>query len=518
MHNTVAKAASYIGLTILILLSVHSTCVVNPSKPSLRCAVIINDGSIVMEGKKKRGWVSCYSGRRYTIVADERQNKLFKEWKLTDGTVEFIDSEDSSTVITILDTDNNDTIQINAQYESVTDTSGDETDKDTLTVNYRIEDSLHVPVMVIVNKNDTVRLFDVFREAGVLPELWGRKIDQCVNCEHVTDSGMLIFEKPVIVRETDSIELRLVNGSVYDVDERKKEFNFYDNYYEVSPYYGIRMRYQSDANRGCTLVVDAGENRYKKFLLYFGDQSDFSADPLAASYGEELLPIPFSADSAKTYYFHIFPAGDVVDLIDPMSVSIHKSLPVYRLLIEEGDNGSTEPCATVKAASGNTVKITALPDPGYRLSHWMIKSGTPLVCDSTSIILLLETVSGDAVIAPVFSPGVVYAVSEDSTFTFNFMDHYYEMTPDSGIRICCTTVGSESCTLNIEMTEAGSVRSLDYFGSDSTFTTIDTSIAPQREASDLRISIDGSNGGKHCFRITPAAVAYYKRNILVTIH
>ena len=201
----------------------------------------------------------------------------------------------------------------------------------------------------------------------------------------------------ISINGNTTIIANFIAGTVYPVTISPATFNFTTHYYEVSPSYGVRLRFTAPTPGTYALVIDS---TYSNMTYYRNDSTFTSLSGSVSSTSAKIL-YPFTATgSNENHYF----------LIRPASTTYYNSnfkanvVSSVKLKILTSGNGLCFPSDSVISCwRDSDTLITALPKGGYRFSSWSVVSGNAIISSTDSAKTRVRVTSDSATIRATFT-------------------------------------------------------------------------------------------------------------------
>ncbi len=303
-----------------------------------------------------------------------------------------------------------------------------------------------------------------------------------------------------VVLNSGDIEISAIfeSGKICTLSNALDTFNFKDHFFEYAADSGVNFVFASDYTRECTLfVIPSGELLKLKF---YDKDSSYSISPKTYLINP-FFEFPFTANVNWNnrnvhYYFKVKPEEEALSS-DTFTTQIKYGPPKYSLLIDTSGNGTTDPPpgSIIEVDSGESLEVEAKPNSSNKLDHW---DSTYVTIEETEpLVATVKALDKNAVLKAVFKPGEIYQLS-DIEEPFNFSRDFYEINPESGVRLYYDPADIGFYSIYVNTLEDYYTKFIYYYDIDSTFTD---SSNINSDSGNLILSFKVDTVKKHYFLI-----------------
>jgi VWFA-related protein len=300
-----------------------------------------------------------------------------------------------------------------------------------------------------------------------------------------------------------TIRAEFIPGTVYQITTNTIQYNYTNNYFDISPSNGVRFKFVAPSAGGYSVTVQNVQS-HSNYLYYYGRDSLFYSYIDSRSNGSTVTYTFYAAATGETHYFIVYPSSSSYNTYD-FNISYSNALS---LNISNDGHGTTSPSGTIGVLSGESKTITATPSSGYRFTNWTVESGSPVITNTTAMTTTVST-TGNAAIKASFNPGTVYDLTLTPT-VYNFTTNCYEIGPNYGVRFKFRAQSSGNYSIVID----SSYKYLYFYGTDSTFSSYTSS---QYGSSRLFYTFTATAGRTYYFNVSPYTSTYYASNFSASV-
>ncbi len=217
-----------------------------------------------------------------------------------------------------------------------------------------------------------------------------------------------------------------VEGKVFEISETPKWFNFLKDGVMRNGYMGIQTYFDAPTAGTYKFVTYSNTTNYYRYL--YSDET-FETGTYKSSNVDAI------AEAGKHYYaFCDYHNVSQVTSADSILVSVKRTYRVHIDTLGKGDvtiNGYYRYDDST-AAAGDTLRLVASPNTGYKFKKWDVVSGSCTLSDKASATTTV-TVKGNCNLKAHFAAGEIYSVT-DTPKEYTFKDNYYSGSATNGVR------------------------------------------------------------------------------------
>ena len=218
-----------------------------------------------------------------------------------------------------------------------------------------------------------------------------------------------------------------VEGKIFEISETPKWFNFLKDGVIRDGYMGIQTYFDAPTAGTYKFVTYSNTTSYYRYL--YSDET-FETSGLYKSSNVDAIE-----EAGKHYYvFRDYHSVPQVTSADSILISVKRTYRVHIDTLGKGYvtiNGYTRYDDST-AAAGDTLRLVASPNTGYKFKKWDVVSGSCTLSDKASATTTV-TVKGDCNLKAHFAEGEIYSVT-DTPKEYTFKDHYYSGSATNGVR------------------------------------------------------------------------------------
>lgn len=217
-----------------------------------------------------------------------------------------------------------------------------------------------------------------------------------------------------------------VEGKVFEISETPKWFNFLKDGVMRNGYMGIQTYFDVPTAGTYKFVAYSNTTNYYRYL--YSDET-FETGTYKSSNVDAI------AEAGKHYYaFCDYHNVSQVTSADSILISVKRTYRVHIDTLGKGDvtiNGYYRYDDST-AAAGDTLRLVASPNTGYKFKKWDVVSGSCTLSDKASATTTV-TVKGNCNLKAHFAAGEIYSVT-DTPKEYTFKDDYYSGSATNGVR------------------------------------------------------------------------------------
>ncbi len=319
----------------------------------------------------------------------------------------------------------------------------------------------------------------------------------------------LAYTTSVTLNSNAKIELQCRAANLIDVTDSLRTYSIQYDYYDVNPASGHRVR--SIAATSEPYFIKVIPNSFYGSLRLYDKDSLFTTFSTSTYFSSQYNVLVSPGAAGESFYLSVMPYSSSYYSGTVSYVAVPSAL----VQIQDSTGGQTGHLSATGAnldtlILGDASTVVALPDSGYRFSHWTVVSGTGSFADSSALSTTFTPASKNTVIKGVFVAGKIYPLGfTDSVFVYE--KNYYQISPANGIY---GVFDAPSAGIYILRSTGPYYQYVWIYGTDSTFKNY-TSSGVQYNSYELIFA--SAAGEKNYFSFRPYSSSYWNETLLVKV-
>ena len=254
-----------------------------------------------------------------------------------------------------------------------------------------------------------------------------------------------------------TVKAHFIAGTVYKITDVATKYTPVDNYYSISPTYGVRFSFVAPTSDSYTFVFTSVD--MPMIIERYSTSAFSSYVTRTVSVTSRFDPLTLSAGDSV---FYIVRASSYIDTTKSFWVSYSQS-KIGIKLTTDGHGKALPDSGYSSAWSGAAYPITAEADSGYRFDQWTFDSGKGTVDDPNAIKTVVSATESVTIKAR-FKRGEIYELTSKEDI-YNFQTHHFSEKEKGTVLFSWTPSDTNHYLLKLDSVQG----KYSYYGTDSRF-------------------------------------------------